>query len=128
MFAPKSNLATGTDTTHNSRPVGRPQAGKPSLSPIAHGKLSPEDVVEDDARVYTDSLNLIPVITDHDEQGSPRKAVSTGAIRIHFVCAGCGHRDYVAIYAKGCGRRNTATSVEGIRTHTDEWAGYGRGG
>ena len=45
--------------------------------------------------------------------------------RDRLICACCGQRDYVAVYADGCGGRNTAISVEGIRTHTSERAGYG---
>lgn len=58
-------VSAARDAVSNFRPVGRPQAEEPSLSPIAHWELPPEDVVEDDARVYADSINLIPAITDH---------------------------------------------------------------
>ena len=64
---PQINLATGTDTDIITGLWVRPQAGKPSLSPIAHWKLPSEDVVENEARVYADGLNLSPVITDHEE-------------------------------------------------------------
>lgn len=42
------------------------QAGKPSISPIAHWKLPPEYVRKHDARVGTDSLNFIPAGGDHE--------------------------------------------------------------
>jgi hypothetical protein len=48
---------------HLERPKGR----KPSFSPVARWVLPPERVAEDDAGVYTDSMNLIPAIGDHEE-------------------------------------------------------------
>jgi hypothetical protein len=45
----------------------RRQGRKSSLPPVAHWKLPPERVVEDDAGVYADSVNFISAIGDHEE-------------------------------------------------------------
>src|SRR5215469_8863710 len=103
--------------------IWTPEVRRPSLPPVALWKLPPEDVGDDDARVCTDTFNFIPAIIDHEEYGSyPWNRVSTGAIGIHFVCPCFGPRDYIAVYAQACSARNTAVSVEDIRTHTGERA------
>ena len=45
---------------------------KRSLPPVAHRKLPPEGMVEDDAGVDADRVNFISAIGDHQEQSSAR--------------------------------------------------------
>src|SRR5215469_10797496 len=83
---------------------------KPSLSPVTHWKLPPQDAGDDGTRVGFENLNFIPVIIDHEvdvRRYTHRRnlgRVSTGAITIHCICADFGRRDYVAVLAYNSSR------------------------
>ena len=81
----------------------RRKGRKPSLFRGARWKLPPCDSRDDGARVCPDELKFIPALIDHEEdvtRYTDRRKLgreSTSAIRIHYICARVGLRDYVAV-------------------------------